>query len=333
MPTIGSLCTGIGGLDLAVERHFGADLLWYSDIDPKANEVMAAHRPDALALGDFTAVDPATVEVPDILTAGFPCQPVSSAGKQKGTADERWLFNDIITFIEGLRSLPTWVVLENVRNLLSHDSGRTALEVFRQVAGLGFDIDYGVVRASEAGMPHQRARVFIVATHPDCLSEEGSPRCAQPPGRSLAGADGEAPTHPDGPGGEAREHPGRSRERLRLESLGCATPPTHPPRPERRDPQHEPLGEAGRPTSEPGERLGPSGWGDFWPAIERWESLFGPAPHPADDGRINPRFVEWMCGHEAGLVTDVIPQRTHALRLLGNSVCPPQAELALALLT
>ena len=310
MTTIGSLCTGIGGLDLAAERHFDADLLWYSDLDPKANEVMAVHRPDALALGDFTAVDPATVEVPDILTAGFPCQPVSSAGKRKGTADERWLFDDIITFIEGLRSLPTWVVLENVRNLLSHDEGHTALRVVRQVAALGLDLRWGVVRASDAGMPHQRARFFAVATHRDAHAD-GCPR--RP---SVGGV-------PTGP------HANSDRD-----GSGHGRPtPTHPPRPERRDPQHEPMGEAGRPTSEPGERLGPSGWGDFWPAIERWESLFGPAPHPADDGRINPRFVEWMCGHEAGLVTDVIPQRTHALRLLGNSVCPPQAELALALLS
>ena len=118
MLTIGSLCTGIGGLDLAVESHFGAYLLWYSDIDPGANRVMARHRPDALSMGDFTTVDPDTVEVPDILTAGFPCQSVSVAGRHEGTTSPFWLFDDIVKFIEALPSRPTWMVLEKVRLFL-----------------------------------------------------------------------------------------------------------------------------------------------------------------------------------------------------------------------
>ena len=310
MLTIGSLCTGIGGLDLAVERHFGADLLWYSDIDPKANQVMAAHRPHAWALGDFTKVDPATVKVPDILTFGWPCQPVSSAGKQKGTADQRWLFDDIITFIEGLRSRPTWMVLENVRNLLSHDQGRTALGVVREVARLGYDIRWGVLRASDAYLPHKRERWFAVATHTDALGTgRGRPR--QVPGTPGTG-EGQGP------------------ERQRLRPTAGHGGPT----PADADGSRGPTPEPSEPPFLPVEGGGSAGFGPYTAAVYRWWHHSGrPIPAPLVDERLNPRFVEWMCGHEAGLVTDVITTRTHALRLLGNSVCTPQAALALELLT
>ncbi len=348
MLTIGSLCTGIGGLDLAVERHFGAELLWYSDIDPKANQVMAVQRPHAWALGDFTKIDPATVKVPDILTGGFPCQPVSSAGKQKGTADERWLFDDIVTFIEGLWSRPTWVVLENVRNLLSHDQGRTALGVVREVARLGYDVRWGVVRASDTGLPHKRERWFCVATHADALGTgRGRPR--QVPGtpgtgegqgpewqrlRPAAGHGGPTPTDADGPGGEARLDPGRSRQRVRVEPVGSAAPATDAETPADADGSRGPTPEPSEPPFLPVEGGGSAGFGPYTAAIYRWWHHSGrPIPAPVVDERLNPRFVEWMMGHEAGLVTDVITTRTHALRLLGNSVCPPQAALALELLT
>lgn len=327
MLTIGSLCTGIGGLDLAVERHFGAELLWYSDIDPKANEVMAVRRPDAIAIGDLTAVDPSTIEVPDILTAGWPCQPVSVAGRLGGTKDPRWLFDEIAAFINGLKSPPTWMVFENVRRLLSDDDGRTALGVVRQVAAMGFDLRWGCVRASDAGLPHRRERFFSVATHPDGLGAgRGRPR--QVPGPSSTG-EGEGP----------------ERQRLR-DAAGHGRPtPADPDHhggawgPEHRRPargQHE--GQAGpyEPETPRGREASPdsSRWGDYATAIRRWELTFGIEAPPAlgDSGTLDQRFVEWMCGFEPGWVTDVIPSRRQALRLLGNSVCPPQAELALALL-
>ena len=83
MLTIGSLCTGIGGLDLAVEHHFDANLLWYSDIDPKANEVMAVHRPLAWALGDFTEVVPPS-RCPTSSPQGSPARACRSLAAMKG---------------------------------------------------------------------------------------------------------------------------------------------------------------------------------------------------------------------------------------------------------
>jgi len=73
-PRVGSLCTGYGGLDLAVELVLGGQLVWYAETDPHARAVLAAQWPDVANLGDIRAVDWSTVEPVEVLTAGFPCQ-------------------------------------------------------------------------------------------------------------------------------------------------------------------------------------------------------------------------------------------------------------------
>ena len=83
-PRIGSLCTGYGGLDLAVEWVLGGRLAWYAETDPHARTVLAHHWPDVANLGDIRTVDWTSVEPVDILTAGFPCQDISNAGKRAG---------------------------------------------------------------------------------------------------------------------------------------------------------------------------------------------------------------------------------------------------------
>lgn len=94
----------------------------------------------------------------DFITAGFPCQPHSVAGSRKGAADDRWLWRDICRII---RDVSPWgVFLENVRGLLS-SGGFT--EVVRSLVALGFNIEWGVLAASEVGASHQRERIFILA--------------------------------------------------------------------------------------------------------------------------------------------------------------------------
>jgi DNA (cytosine-5)-methyltransferase 1 len=73
-PRVGSLCTGYGGLDLAVELVLGGRLAWYAETDPHARTVLAERWPDVANLGDIRAVDWSTIEPVDVLTAGFPCQ-------------------------------------------------------------------------------------------------------------------------------------------------------------------------------------------------------------------------------------------------------------------
>ena len=182
---VGSLFTGAGMLDLAVEAIFDATVVWQSEIDPAASKVLAYHKPDVPNLGDITKVDWSTVEPVDILCGGFPCQDVSAAGKQAGlqagTRSGLWsVFAQAIDILQ-----PKIVVIENVKGLLSAKATRSAhLEsngsglgdtsrplraagaVLGDLSERGYNASWCTVPASEAGAPHRRERVFILATHP-----------------------------------------------------------------------------------------------------------------------------------------------------------------------
>lgn len=156
---IGSLCTGYGGLDLAVEQVTGGRTVWVSDIEDGPKRILARRFPDAPNIGDFTRAYWARIQPVDILTAGYPCQPFSQAGQRKGADDERHLWPHIATAIGVLR--PRLVVLENVAGHLSLGFG----DVLGDLARLGYDAQWVVVSAAGVGACHRRKRVFITA-HP-----------------------------------------------------------------------------------------------------------------------------------------------------------------------
>jgi DNA (cytosine-5)-methyltransferase 1 len=156
MLKIGSLCSGYGGLDMAVEAYFNAETVWMCDNDKYAS-VVIKERWNLPNLGDLKAVDWTTVEPIDILTAGYPCQPFSQAGQRKGIEDERHIWPYIKQIISATR--PKYIILENVRGHLSLGFK----EVLKDLAQIGYDAKWRIVRASDVGAPHQRARLFIVA--------------------------------------------------------------------------------------------------------------------------------------------------------------------------
>ncbi|WP_454137594.1 DNA cytosine methyltransferase [Microbacterium paulum] len=116
---VGSLFSGYGGLDLAVEEIFNARTVWFSEINETVARVFAHHWPDAPNLGDITTIDWSAVEPIDVLCGGFPCQDVSTVGKMAGLAPgtRSGLWVHMATAIETLQ--PEWVAIENVRGLLS----------------------------------------------------------------------------------------------------------------------------------------------------------------------------------------------------------------------
>lgn len=303
---IGSLCSGYGGLDLAVGQHYGAETAWFCEYDKAPSRILAHHWPDAPNHRDITTVDWSLVEPVDILTAGYPCQPFSHAGKRKGSKDERHIWPDVARAISDLR--PRVIVLENVRGHVS--LGLDA--VLGDLAGLGYDAWWGVVRAADAGAAHNRARVFIVATDTSGERHGG--------GENTAGV-----------GRVDRTDAGQAREREWPRGLAqhrSATAPT----------DANGSGSQGR---EPAAGRDVSTWGTYAPAIARWEHVIGrPAPAPTEPGktgnpRLAPPFVEWLMGLPAGHVTDptIGLTRNQQLKALGNGVVPQQARLALGLLT
>lgn len=150
-----SLCTGYGGLDLAAEAYFGAELIGCADIDKSATIAIEKHF-GVPNYGDIRNIVNLDLEF-DILTAGYPCQPFSHAGQRKGLDDERHIWPHIAEIIGKFR--PGIVVLENVRGHLSLG----LKEVLKDLAERGYDARWAVVRASDVGAPHRRERVFIVA--------------------------------------------------------------------------------------------------------------------------------------------------------------------------
>lgn len=127
-PRVGSLFSGYGGLDLAVEQHFDAETIWFSEINEPVARVFSDHWPAVPNLGDITAINWTTVPQVDIICGGFPCQDVSTVGKQAqlapGTRSGLWA--NLATAIEALQ--PDWVVIENVRRLLSAPATRPAMQ-------------------------------------------------------------------------------------------------------------------------------------------------------------------------------------------------------------
>jgi DNA (cytosine-5)-methyltransferase 1 len=365
---IGSLCTGYGGLDMAVEAAFGATTAWTSDIDPGACRIIAERFPDAPNIGDMTAVDWACVQAiygdVDIITAGYPCQPFSHAGQRKGTDDERHLWPHIREAVRVLR--PRYVVLENVAGHRSLGFDR----VLGDMAEDGLHARWTSLRAADIGAPHGRERLFILVADPDRAGrgEHGRPVAVRPehaaaeracdasltllptPAVNDMGA-GKTPewdawtdrmkaAHHNGNG----HGPSLSVEAQRLLPTPSANEPGYTGplvdeegRPVEHvmqrtfDPETGRMVQTGLPQAVRHE------FGQYAAAITRWEHTLGrPAPAPTEPTgkggvhRLSPAFVEWMMGLPAGWVTDIDGlSRNAQLKALGNGVVPQQAYAAL----
>lgn len=302
-----SLCSGYGGLDLAVEHVTGARTVGWSEIDEHAATVMRTRFSDAAELGDLTA----RTDWPDadIITAGFPCQPVSHAGRRQGDADDRWLWDDVRDTVRLVG--PRLVVVENVPGLATLGGPR----VVGDLAALGYRVRWAHVRASDHGAPHRRERIFIVAAHPDVPGLEGP----QPAGRHDVPAGGDRPPDP-----------------LTLLPTPNASLSNYDEDPAQFLERREQVRQRGLNGNGVGMPLGVAvkvDWAQYEPAIRRWEHLTGrPAPAPLDGRNLSARFVEWMMGLPDGWVTEPVPNRRHALRILGNGVVPRQAAAAVAAL-
>lgn len=158
--TIGSLFSGIGGLELGVEHATGGRVLWQVERDGFCREVLAKHWPHAVRHDDVCTVN--GLPRVDVICGGFPCQDVSLAGKRAGFGGERSsLWREYRRIVADVR--PRFVFVENVPGLFTADDGWAFGEVLGDLAALGFDAAWDVFRASDVGAPHRRERVFLLA--------------------------------------------------------------------------------------------------------------------------------------------------------------------------
>lgn len=153
---VGSLFSGIGGIDLGLERA-GMRVVWQCESDPYCRAVLRKHWPDTYCFDDVRTITDAPPV--DLICGGFPCQPVSVAGLGKGPADEKWLWPEFCRVVGVLR--PRFVLLENVPGLLAR--GRGMGDVLGSLASLGYDTEWDCVPACAVGAPHIRDRVWVVA--------------------------------------------------------------------------------------------------------------------------------------------------------------------------
>ena len=345
---IGSLCTGYGGLDLAVETYFNAETIWCAEIDKYASQVIE-QRFAIPNYGDLKKINWAEMPEIDILTAGYPCQPFSTAGNRKGADDSRHLWPYIKEAISQLR--PKFVILENVRGHLSLGFQ----EVLKDLTEIRYDAKWKIVRASDAGAAHQRARLFIIA-YTDGYAHNQSQRTD----RNIHGTSSEiidgsnwdefgssnsiecansdcirCTLEPD----ESGEiwHQGQSQSEFGelVKGVTSATKSSNTSSARLRqnimDKFHKTNHRTRGGIALDGEPLTGLWWRNtpYEAAIERWKTIQGEPPSPLMGERLNPKFVEWMMGLPDGWVTECGLSVTQQLKMLGNGVVPQQAKLAL----
>ena len=361
-PTFGSLFAGIGGIDLGLERA-GFACRWQVEWDPFCQHVLAHHWPDVPRHGDIHGVhgqpvcpvadaegratrrrqqqsegrrregSPAhlgcesCLEPVDLIAGGFPCQPVSIAGRQRAQDDDRWLWPEFARAIRELR--PRLVLVENVRNLLAVGDGGPFGEVLGDLAALGYDAEWDCIPAAAVGAPHLRDRVWIVAHaertelrhEPEPVARGGHP--------SISGDDGPPRTLADA----SRDGIGRPRERAVDGRPGDGGHIGH-------DAQQGTMADAESESVGSGLRTdGPGGIGrgrsrDRRGEVpdagrERLEGLVEgrAASRPVDgpgDGR-DPGW--WAVEPDVGRVAHGVPARVDRLRALGNAVVPQVVEM------
>lgn len=295
---IGSLFTGIGGLELSFfntvtsNTEYGNDVAWIAETDKNTLEIIDRSNifHGVPNLGDVTKINWSAVPDVDCITGGTPCQDFSHLGTRDGLdGSKRFLFYAFIDAVKAKR--PEFVLWENVTGALTKGAYDVLLDALNDV---GYSTSSAIIPASSLGMPHKRSRLFVFAKLTEGnavpfnarlvkVKHDTKLRCLPTPNRSRM---------------DGRKSPGYSK------------------RPSFYDLKN---------------------WSDeevrasYGAVIERWEGVFGREAPPLakPKGTLNVEFVEWMMGFPKGWVTDADDvSRTGKLAALGNACTPQQASEA-----
>lgn len=295
---IGSLFTGIGGLELGVcdtvtsIAPYGNDIKWISETDGNALKILehSTMFRGVPNLGDVTKIDWTVVPDVDCITGGTPCQDFSYLGPRRGLEGEKSSL--LHTFIDAVKAKrPEYVLWGNVTGALTKGAYDVLVDALNEA---DYSTSSVILPASSLGMPHKRSRLFVFAERTE---EDTIPFNAQ-----LVNVR---------PNTKLRYFPTPNRSRM-----DGRKSPGYDKRPSFYDLKQ---------------------WSDdevrasYGAAIERWERTFGHEAPPLakPKGTLNVEFIEWMMGFPKGWVTDADDvSRTAKLAALGNACTPQQASEA-----
>ena len=162
---VGSLFSGVGGLDLGFERQ-GFSVSWACDKERSCRKILAKHFPSATIYEDVRTIDPVKASPVDVVIGGFPCQDLSTGGQRKGLAGQRsGLFYEFIRIVRDMPTRPSFVVVENVPGMLTSSNGRDFGIVLNEMVKQWSpkSIAWRTLDSRFFGVPQRRERVFVVA--------------------------------------------------------------------------------------------------------------------------------------------------------------------------
>lgn len=329
-----SLCSGIGGLDLAMKSVFDdSRTVAYVEIDPFCQAVLCLRQEDgwldrAPIWPDLRTFDGTRWRgLVDGIVSGFPCQPFSVAGKCRGAEDERNLWPDVRRVIG--ESDPAVVILENVPGALPYFFH----VVLPELQDMGYRTQAGLFRASDVGAPHRRERIFIVAHTSERSRKQG---ISQPNQWAISRSNGEGMGHAselDGRAGIGRAKTGVGSDGERRRGLGDGDSiPSWPPGPTELDRWAGIL--ARWPELAPALEYPKRSGRDGRPSPKREEREEGRKSDSEQESKRDgvpdaPQSALRVLADELSLGLD----RTARLRALGNAIVPAQAAYAIRELT
>lgn len=160
-----SLFSGIGGFEVGIMKsQLNGKIVFASEMDKYASASYLSNFNNNNLVGDITKISEKKIPNHNLLVAGFPCQAFSIAGKRKGFDDIRGtLFFDIVRILK--EKTPKYFLLENVKNLISHNKGETIKTIITTLNNIGYTIDFTIINSLEAGLPQSRERTYIVGIY------------------------------------------------------------------------------------------------------------------------------------------------------------------------
>ena len=166
MKTVIDLFSGIGGFALGLESTGYFKTVQFVENETWCQKILNKNFPEVPIHDDVKTFKGYGA---DVVVGGFPCQPFSVAGKQKAIQDDRHLWPDMFRVIKETK--PTWVIGENVRNIISISGGMVFEQVYLDLESEGYEVQSFIIPASAVNAPHQRYRTWIVA-HTECMGWE-----------------------------------------------------------------------------------------------------------------------------------------------------------------